>query len=249
MHDITVNLLSGAVGGFCNVVVGHPFDTVKSMLQIHRQKSFLRCFITTFKNRGLYAGSAPSFVSNISENTILFSSYSSIVDCVNIENKNVKSMICSSISSVITSFVICPLEQIKIKAQLTNRSSISIAGEIFKSGRFFNGIRATVIREVPGNIAFFGTYEYCRTLFDVNETIDTILSGGFAGVAFWMVSLPSDNVKTQQQFFGLRFGQALELVYKQRAFYRGLLPAILRSFPCNAALFLGVENTKNLLKN
>lgn len=89
------------------------------------------------------------------------------------------------------------------------------------------------------------------------------LNGGLSGSLAWATVFPFDVVKSLQQTHPdhLSLPQAVRLVYRGegrvsaqgaggaggvRAFYRGCLPAVLRGFPANAALLLGVESTTRL---
>lgn len=62
--------------------VGQPLDTVKVKMQAFPQlynKGMIHCLQTTFRQdgirRGLYAGTVPALVANISENAVLFAAY------------------------------------------------------------------------------------------------------------------------------------------------------------------------------
>ncbi|ETO31910.1 hypothetical protein RFI_05207 [Reticulomyxa filosa] len=83
--------------------------------------------------------------------------------------------------------------------------------------RLFNGLTPTLFREVPGTCIFFITFEYSlqylNNLAKKNipnsssssssstrqELFHTLISGGLAGVVFWLTIYPFDTVKTQQQ--------------------------------------------------
>ena len=84
------------------------------------------------------------------------------------------------------------------------------------------------------------------------------LNGGLAGSLSWAAVFPADAVKSLQQTSAepLTLAQATRRLYTGttdrrngsgcngsgggiRAFYRGCLPAVLRGFPANAALFAG----------
>ena len=91
----------------------------------------------------------------------------------------------------------------------------------------FRGLTSTMLRECPGYACFFGSYEFMRSLFikenqtkaDLSKTnvvwvlrarqpnkisldlVQTWISGGMAGVSFWMIMYPIDVVKTRTQVF------------------------------------------------
>lgn len=68
-------------GGVALVFVGQPLDTMKVKMQTFptMYRGMLDCFVKTFKSdgfaRGLYAGTVPSIVANVAENSVLFAAY------------------------------------------------------------------------------------------------------------------------------------------------------------------------------
>ena len=80
--------------------------------------------------------------------------------------------------------------------------------------------------------------------------VAVLLAGALAGQAHWLASMPLDVIKTRRQN-QLGAGEASALALAQqlyqaegaRGFYRGLLPALLRAAPANAAFWGGVEAT------
>lgn len=79
-------------------------------------------------------------------------------------------------------------------------------------------------------------------------------SGGFAGMLGWTVAMPFDVPKTNVQsrwdtkVVGSYFPEMIKIA-KQRGIsglYNGLGPTLVRAFPANAALFLGVETGKKV---
>lgn len=62
--------------------MGQPLDTVKVKMQTFPKlysKGMIDCLLTTYKKdgirRGLYAGTVPALVANVSENAVLFAAY------------------------------------------------------------------------------------------------------------------------------------------------------------------------------
>ena len=71
-----------------------------------------------------------------------------------------------------------------------------------------------------GNFAFFGVYEGVRSLsirlFPERKKLAAFVSGGLGGVAFWVVALPADTVKSAMQVQSNR-----TIVETVRLIYRG----------------------------
>jgi solute carrier family 25 (mitochondrial carnitine/acylcarnitine transporter), member 20/29 len=130
----------------------------------------------------------------------------------------------------------------------------------------FRGTFSTILRDVPGNAAYFACYEYVKRLSCTLENrsyaregasfLGTLIAGGSAGVGNWIIAIPMDTVKSRWQ-------TAAEGTYRNlvdvvritvrtegpSALFRGLAPALLRAFPANAACLCGVETVKKLISD
>lgn len=131
----------------------------------------------------------------------------------------------------------------------------------------FRGYSALLLRDVPFNFFFFGCYEAYTSAWakflnkesknDLNPLF-ILASGGLAGATGWSVVFPADVLKAHMQTASqgashgaLSLRGAASLVYSQyglHGFYRGWSAAVLRSFPANGSLFLGVEMTHRFFR-
>lgn len=119
----------------------------------------------------------------------------------------------------------------------------------------FRGMISTMLREIPGNVAWFGVYEMvCNALRDSQGEVPAfgcILAGASAGVAYWTVPFPADTVKTRIQIAAqsgyssdTSFLQVLKSIIRTegvRGLYRGWAVTALRAAPSNAAVFFAYE--------
>jgi len=168
-------------------------------------------------------------------------------------------------------FIMAPSERIKCLLQVNqsqNTSMIDCAKKVYQQGGIrgiYRGLGVTMLRDVPGNAAYFGTYECTKTYLTTVQRrndwnhwlynpLSILFSGGIAGVTNWIIAIPIDTVKS-------RFQTAEDGVYSNSrdvcraliksegwtGLYRGLGPALIRAFPANAATFAGVEVARNLL--
>ncbi|QEU59614.1 Crc1 [Kluyveromyces lactis] len=171
------------------------------------------------------------------------------------------------ISAIPTTLVTAPTERVKVVLQTTQGKSsfLDAAKQIVRTQGFqslFKGSLATLSRDGPGSALYFASYEICKeylnkasghTSGELSIT-NVCISGGMAGVSMWVVVFPIDTVKTQLQSSSKRQSmlEVTRMIYNTRGgikgFFPGVGPAILRSFPANAATFLGVELTHSLFK-
>ncbi|CCC68768.1 hypothetical protein NCAS_0B06840 [Naumovozyma castellii] len=176
------------------------------------------------------------------------------------------------ISAIPTTLVTAPTERIKVVLQTAGANSktsfIGAAKNIVKDGgvkSLFKGSLATLARDGPGSALYFASYEISKKfLNDRNATAESktgevnianvCLAGGIAGMSMWLVVFPIDTIKTKLQSSSgsQSMVAATREIYVKRGgikgFFPGLGPALLRSFPANAATFLGVELTHSLFK-
>lgn len=84
-----------------------------------------------------------------------------------------------------------------------------------------------------------------------------MFAGGIAGAVNWIVSMPIDVLKSRIQISSIeKYPNGMRSAWKEMmhlegpgGLYRGLIPVIIRSFPANAACFLGIEIAINFLNN
>ncbi|XP_050921347.1 solute carrier family 25 member 15a isoform X1 [Lates calcarifer] len=189
-----IDFTAGAIGGTACVLSGQPFDTAKVKMQTFptMYRGFIHCFISTFRQvglRGLYKGTTPALVANISENAVLFLSYGLCQDAVRFmsrvdkgtELSDVQKASAGSLASIFSAMALCPTELVKCRLQAMHEMEAS--GKIASGQRstawtvvktvlktngplgFYQGLTSTIVREVPGYFCFFGAYEVCRSTF------------------------------------------------------------------------------------
>jgi len=165
-----------------------------------------------------------------------------------------------------SALVLLPSEVVKAKTQVVvgqNTSSMEIIQQMIRKHGYksmFVGLDAQLARDSSFYAVFFGGYELNKYIFqtifpNIPEELKYFLSGGFAGMMGWAAAMPFDVPKTnvQSQWEGARvigsYWPQMKKIAKQRGFvgfYSGLGPTLVRAFPANAALFLGVELGKKL---
>ncbi|KAJ1941167.1 carnitine transporter [Linderina macrospora] len=164
-----------------------------------------------------------------------------------------------------------PMERIKCTLQVSGvngaaayKGPVDAAMGIVRTGgvtSLFKGTCATLLRDVPGSVAYFGAYELIKKALTNRSAgegaispLAIVTAGGLAGMANWAVAIPPDVLKSRLQTApeGKYSGVRQVFVEMMRtegagALFRGMGPAMLRAFPANAACFLGVELSRKAM--
>ena len=112
----------------------------------------------------------------------------------------------AAFSGLASSFVINPIERVKILMQAdkskTYSSEIDCISKVVRqdgvSGLVFRGIQATMAREIPGNAIYFVVYALLMqsVLATWVGSAAPFLCGAATGVVSWIPVYPSDVIKT-----------------------------------------------------
>ncbi|KAI8476308.1 MAG: mitochondrial carrier domain-containing protein [Monoraphidium minutum] len=124
----------------------------------------------------------------------------------------------------------------------------------------FQGLGATILRNMPANAIFFGTFEVLKRAAAGRMGVTpselpawTVLSAaGFGGVLYWGMIFPVDSIKSAMQTDTIvrcqrRFtdvATTARLLWAEggaRRFYKGFTPCLLRAGPANAAMLFTVD--------
>jgi len=287
MSDISiiaslVGLAPGAFGGLCSVAVGHPIDLIKVRQQTAARAisgstiGMLHGIFIKEGFHGLYRGVAAPLLAVTPAFAVSFWSYDlagrAIRKVGNIEDSRDLSIgqvaVAGAWSGVPLAAIFGPTDRIKCLMQVDNsgkyRNFMDCLAKTYHDGGLrsvFRGTGSCVLRDVPGNAAYFGTYECIKRWscqlegLEQASTVGTLFAGGCAGVANWIVAIPIDTLKSRLQTapngtYKNLFDVFQSLVRTEgpTALFRGLSPALLRAFPANAACLCGVETVKGLLE-
>ncbi|EDQ85780.1 uncharacterized protein MONBRDRAFT_11618 [Monosiga brevicollis MX1] len=259
-------LLGGTVGGILQVLVGHPLDTVKVRMQSEQGTRLYgtswNCFRQTLQQEGitgLYKGVLPPMLMAGVLNGVMFSVNGTMKRLV---------VLAAIMTAPVYGLVLTPVEYVKSTLQYQSagvsrlysgpwdvmRQTVAQRGPL----GLFKGYPIVVGTRVVGAPFYFTSYELIKRQFNHwNDgrplaSWQTIMAGGFAGACFWGGNFPVDTVRTRIQTSRtpLTVPQAIRHIYQDggvRAFYRGFDAALVRSFPANAVVFLGLEWTLRVL--
>ncbi|KAI9149737.1 hypothetical protein H9P43_009916 [Blastocladiella emersonii ATCC 22665] len=263
-----VVFVGGTVAGIAQVLVGHPFDSVKVMVQTQSAAAtasplqVLRRTVAAEGVRGLFKG-VTSPMSGVGFcNAVLFTTQATFNSAIAPDSTSpAKYAATGALSGLAISLLACPMELLKVRvqAQATSGAGKHYAGVwdcLVKTVRaegvqrgLYRGWTITALRDVPSFAAYFATYEILR-----QHDVAPFLAGGLAGIACWLPCYPQDVLKSRVQSTAalgrgplpahLRpwtMAAAYVRANVARALWRGLSPTLLRAFPANAATFAVYE--------
>ena len=173
--------------------------------------------------------------------------------------------IAGGFSALPTALVMVPCERIKCILQIQGEDKKSpnkyngfrdCASKLYQEAGMsglYKGTALTLMRDIPGNMVYFGVYELAKRYLGTGPTA-ALLAGALAGVSFWPVVLPMDCLKSRYQTAPDGTYKNIGEVYSKlieeegaAGMFRGIKPAMIRSAPANAVSFLGAEVTKKAL--
>lgn len=249
-----IGLATGILFGITNVVVGHPFDTIKTKMQAQKgfeNLSMVKSFIQVFKSQGVtgfYRGSIPPLVGSGLYRSIQFSAFEATYTLMDthfgkkqipLTNGLEIRVICGGImSGSMRAIIETPLEYAKIKRQ---------TGESWKIKNTFTGFKITLIRAQFLLPIYFICLDSFRRHFDSlfrSNVVGPFLASGCASVMAWWCVWPLELLKCQVQAGYLNekhmtILQRIQFIVKERggvlALYRGIAPGTIRSFLANGA--------------
>lgn len=254
--------------GCAGVVVGHPLDTVKILLQTQDAKNpkyggTLDCFKSLLARegvRGLYKGMSSPLSGIAVINAIIFGVYGNTQRHLPNPDSLKSYFLAGSVAGFCQSFFCSPMELAKSRVQVSSESKtpFECLKTIYNNHGLkgvFRGLNMTIAREVPAFGTYFWTYEFLTRDEDSSSPISTssmMLAGGTAGALSWFVIYPIDVLKSRMQIDDAKYKNSIDCLRKSISaegygfLYRGLAPTILRAFPVNAATFTVVTWTIRL---
>ncbi|XP_023031567.1 congested-like trachea protein isoform X2 [Drosophila willistoni] len=184
------SFLTGGFGGICNVLSGHPLDTIKVRLQTMPRpapgeqpmyRGTFDCAAKTIKNegvRGLYKGMSAPLTGVAPIFAMCFAGYA-LGKRLQQRGEDAKLtysqiFVAGSFSGLFSTLIMAPGERIKVLLQTQQgqggqrkyNGMIDCAGKLYKEGGLrsvFKGSCATMLRDLPANGLYFLSYEILTT--------------------------------------------------------------------------------------
>ncbi|EMS61321.1 hypothetical protein TRIUR3_24130 [Triticum urartu] len=276
MGDIAKDLTAGTVGGIANLVVGHPFDTIKVKLQSQPSPApgqlpkyagafdAVKQTVAAEGPRGLYKGMGAPLATVAAFNALLFTVRGQMETLLRSEPGAPLTAQSSLAEAGAVSGVALPKGPMDVARHVMRDAGVK---------GLFKGIVPTMGREIPGNAIMFGVYEAVKQYMAGGRDTSglgqgsLILAGGLAGGALWLTVYPTDVVKSVIQVDDCkkqsviqvddckkpRYSGSIDALKKivaadgVKGLYKGFGPAMARSVPANAATFVAYEITRSAM--
>lgn len=174
---------AGGIAGIIEVCFAHPFDCMKTRLQIGQFNGIFHCIQGTLRNEGpsgFYKGILPPLIVETPKRAIKFTAFDHYSNGFNLLESKLPEWARFSLSGLFTGFteavLVCPFEVVKVRLQSElniplnqQKSAANVAREILHQngwGRngLFLGIGANLWRHGIWNCCYFGIYHNLRTL-------------------------------------------------------------------------------------
>ena len=283
------DVFAGTCGGITVTLLGHPFDTVKVLLQTQSSKNPVYSGAVDAASKvikaegvgGLYRGVTSPLAGQMFFRATLFFAYARAKEFVGVSPEDPLSYAkAGALAWLAGTFFESPIDLyksqwqcqlIKAKADPAYKSPYNSVLDVVKESWKHNGIRgpyqafhATMARNLPAGAVYFGVFENAKNAFaKMNDdgkatNAQIIASGGIGGFFYWSLFYPIDVIKSalmtdavnpaQRKFSG--FFDAAGKLYTSggvRAFYRGLVPCLLRASPANAGMLFTVDYIRRII--
>lgn len=249
---------TGVLFGLTNVVVGHPFDTIKTKMQAQsgfEKMTMRKSFAFVFKNegfRGLYKGSIPPLMGSGFYRSIQFSAFEAVYTLFDnsfgkkqiplTNGLEIRVILGGVTSGTCRALIETPLEYAKIRRQ---------TGSEWKIKDCFTGLKVTWIRSLmllPSYFIFLDTFRRKFNFAFQSNILGPFLVSGSASCMAWLIVWPLENIKSQIQANYMKeknIFKQIGLIVKDRGgipgLYRGISPGLIRSFFANGSAFVAMS--------
>mmetsp|Transcript_60980 Transcript_60980/g.113157 ORF Transcript_60980/g.113157 Transcript_60980/m.113157 type:complete len:294 (-) Transcript_60980:122-1003(-) len=254
-------LLPGAVHSLSTVAIGHPFDTVKTRLQLQMHRSFRHCVQHAHNNGGmisLYRGAAMPLLQLLMKRPFEFYAWEWC-------NRRFSGMPGSSfyggcVAGLLAAILGCPFSVVKIqmqsKAKETHPTVRSAVGAVLRGSGpagLYRGLKASMITKVPFSTVYLGTYGSLREALPKSAWTPAA-AGATASLLTWTLLQPLDTLqtiiqstaeKTADKRGWIAHFQEVRSTGGVGALWAGWSPVALRALPTSAVAMFCYESARS----
>ena len=216
------DFIAGSFSGFAQIIVGHPLDTVKVILQNTKSFNF-----RTFPIKDYFRGIKYPLLNSTIINSVTFGTNSHLYE----KYKN------HFVSGFLTGLVVTPFVHIQDIGKIQRQLAKDVSFSHFLTLR---GIWISAIRESIALSIYYGSYHFYR-----EKNYSPLLSGGIAGLLNWTATYPIDVIR------GRIYGQRISFMeaYKQGYLWKGYSVCAVRAVLVNSVAFYVYEETMKHLRS
>lgn len=230
--------IKGFISGCCGVILSHPFDTAKTLIQENKQ--------VPLSLTKLYRGLIPPLIGVGFEKSVVFGSYEFMKRKIDTKYTYVNTAVSGMFAGLSASFIVTPFERVKIL-----RQNGALYKDVIGIRNMFRGVTATFTRETPGFGIYFTVYEAMKNKLYVDNNrfitpFGSFLIGALSGTVSWIFIYPQDRIKTKMQANNIGFLSAYNNVLKSGQMYKGFSFALMRAVPLHAGTFCVYECLKSV---
>lgn len=247
--------LAGWAYGAMSVLVGQPFETLKTRMQVHSSTSAPPSLVAVARTlfaeegvRGLYRGGTSLFLGGAVIRSTQFGVNGLVLQ--ELERRFGKServlwgtldpqVVASGVAGgVARGLVESPFEYVKVKRQVD---------QVWRVGSLLQGSGATVLRN---SFLFSSFVIYMDCSKQLGLQLSPFWLGASCASLAWLTIWPLDVVKTQLQAgsAGQPFFKVLRDVVRSGALFRGLAPGMARSTISNGCAMVAYKEVERLLR-
>jgi hypothetical protein len=262
-----INSLAGATQATLVTITGYPFDLVKTRLQANRYPNTFECIKKTYMRGGItsfYRGSAMPWLSHMIKRPIQHPLSEYMKNYA--ENNHAtffSNYFIGASTAVLGSFTGTPLQVIKVNMQSTLKDGAKyqnswqfIKYHYKQRGivGFYRGFVSTLMKDGVFGMSFVGNYYTFRDIIGSDRWWKNFISSATAHCITWCLFIPIDYVKTTIQRNTNKKLTIPNVVRKTiktdglRVFWRGVIPACLRTIPVSGFSMIGYEFVRQKYK-
>lgn len=260
------DFLNGAITGIISRLLTAPLDVIKIRMELDSQKSrSLKKVVQTILKeegvRGLFKGNMAGIYYYMAYNGVQFAVYEKL------KSGGVPQFLRGFLSSLVAVCITYPLDIIRTRMTIRANdffygTSLRTAINILKIEKnLFKGIMPSILQIAPGMGVSFAVYE------SLEKKRSPIVAGIMAGFLSRTVVMPFDVIRKRLQIQGSdyenykmsnlkKYSSLRDCVVRMwreeggwRAFFKGYIPAIIKSIPTASITFLCYHAIKNFEKN